>query len=145
MLFGERLQQKRADLGLTQQDTADKMHVSRQTISSWERGNSYPDINSLIKLSDYYQVSLDILLKEDTAIQQYLDQKTIRRSLRPILMTLLLIDIIYLALLILDKMNIVHLGNPAFIILMIFGLLNVVALFLVVAFHYKMNASHKNT
>lgn len=145
MLFGERLQQKRADLGLTQQNIADKMHVSRQTISSWERGNSYPDINSLIKLSDYYQVSLDILLKEDTAIQQYLDQKTIRRSLRPILITLLLIDIIYLALLILDKMNIIYLGDPTFLILMIFGLLNVVALFLVVAFHYKMNASHKNT
>lgn len=144
MLFGERLQQKRADLGLTQQDIADKMHVSRQTISSWERGNSYPDINSLVKLSDYYQVSLDILLKEDTAIQRYLDQKTIRRSLRPILMTLLLIDLIYLALLILDKISIIHLGNPAFLILMIFGLLNVVALFLVVAFHYKMNASHKN-
>lgn len=143
MLFGERLQQKRSDLGLTQQDIADKMHVSRQTISSWERGHSYPDINSLIMLSDYYQVSLDILLKEDTAIQQYLDQKTIIRSLRPILITLLLIDIIYLALLILDKMSVIHIENQAFIILMIFGLLNIVALFLVSAFRNRVTANHK--
>ncbi|WP_270335155.1 helix-turn-helix domain-containing protein [Ligilactobacillus acidipiscis] len=75
MLFGERLQQSRNNLNLTQQDIADKMHVSRQTISSWERGNSYPDINSLISLSDYYQVSLDILLKEDTGMKEYLEKK----------------------------------------------------------------------
>lgn len=75
MLFGERLQQSRNNLNLTQQDIANEMHVSRQTISSWERGNSYPDINSLVNLSDYYQVSLDVLLKEDTGMKEYLEKK----------------------------------------------------------------------
>lgn len=44
---------------------AEKLAVSRKTISSWENGRSYPDIFMLVKLSDLYQVSLDDLLRED--------------------------------------------------------------------------------
>lgn len=108
LLFGERLQQNRNNLNLTQQDIADKMHVSRQTISSWERGNSYPDINSLISLSDYYQVSLDVLLKEDTGMKEYLEKKEVVRSLKPIYRSLILAELFLVLLLLCDLFNLVH-------------------------------------
>ncbi|WEV58177.1 helix-turn-helix domain-containing protein [Ligilactobacillus acidipiscis] len=101
MLFGERLQHNRNKLHLTQQDIAIKMHVSRQTISSWERGNSYPDIDSLIKLSDYYRVSLDILLKEDTGMKEYLEKDLVRKKLKKITTASAILDLIITAMMLL--------------------------------------------
>ena len=43
---------------------ADKLHVSRQTVSKWELGVSYPEIDKLIAISDLFQVSIDYLLKD---------------------------------------------------------------------------------
>lgn len=50
--------------------------MSRQTISNWENEKSYPDIISVIKLSDFYNVSLDELLKNDDEMIKYLDKST---------------------------------------------------------------------
>ena len=75
MKFGNRLKQERQKKQMTQQKVADDLNVSRQTISSWETENSYPDIESLIQLSNYYQVSLDTLLKEDTGMTEYLKKQ----------------------------------------------------------------------
>lgn len=72
MRFGARLKTERIELGLTQKQVADTMNVSRQTISSWETENSYPDIDSLIQLSDLFHISLDVLLKEDVGMKEYL-------------------------------------------------------------------------
>jgi len=63
MRFGERLKKARSDMNLTQGDVANELYVTRQTISSWENEKTYPDISSLIQLSNYYQISLDTLLK----------------------------------------------------------------------------------
>ena len=52
------------------------MHVSRQTISNWENEKTYPDILSLIQLSDLYQVSLDELLKGDSKMIEHLEEST---------------------------------------------------------------------
>lgn len=52
---------------LTQEDAADKLGVSRQTMSNWENGKTYPDIVSVVKMSDLYEVSLDHLLKDEPA------------------------------------------------------------------------------
>lgn len=43
---------------------AEKLHVSRQTVSKWELGVSYPEIDKLIAISDLFQVSIDYLLKD---------------------------------------------------------------------------------
>ncbi len=51
--------------GYTQNDIADKVFVSRQAVSKWERGESCPDIDTLVALSTLYSVSVDALLKED--------------------------------------------------------------------------------
>lgn len=65
MNIGKKLVQLRHDQQLSQDDLALKLHVSRQTISNWENDRTYPDINSLIMLSDIFNISLDALIKED--------------------------------------------------------------------------------
>ncbi|KAF1297886.1 hypothetical protein BAU15_08250 [Enterococcus sp. JM4C] len=65
MNIGAQLQQQRKKLNYTQEEIAEKIHVSRQTISSWENSKSLPDITSVILLSDIYDLSLDNLLKGD--------------------------------------------------------------------------------
>jgi len=64
-MFSKILKEKRKDLGLTQQEVADKLNVSRQTISNWEVGKSYPDTPTLIEISNFYNLSLDYMLKGD--------------------------------------------------------------------------------
>ncbi|MDT2757267.1 helix-turn-helix transcriptional regulator [Enterococcus asini] len=66
-MLAETLKKRRGELHFTQQAVADHLHVTRQAISSWECGKSYPDIPTLVKLSDYYRLSLDQMLKEDGA------------------------------------------------------------------------------
>lgn len=70
MDIGKKLKQHRTKLGYTQQEAAEKMHVTRQTISNWENERSYPDLQSVVRLSDIYEVSLDELLKGDNNMVQ---------------------------------------------------------------------------
>ena len=64
MNIGEKLKNARISANLTQEQAADSLSVSRQTISNWENSRTYPDIVSVIKISDLYNISLDDLLKE---------------------------------------------------------------------------------
>ena len=57
----EKLKAARAQAGLTQEQAAEALLVSRQTVSNWETGKTYPDIVSVVKMSDLYGVSLDAL------------------------------------------------------------------------------------
>lgn len=74
MDFSTQIKQQRQQLGLTQADVASQLFVTRQTISNWEQGKSYPDLNMLVRLSEVYQVSLDSLLKGDAQLKNYLEQ-----------------------------------------------------------------------
>ena len=65
MELGNRIKQHRQEMQLSQEDLAERVYVSRQTISNWETGKSYPDVHSLILLSEIFHVSLDILIKGD--------------------------------------------------------------------------------
>lgn len=65
MDLSEKLKEARALAGITQEQAAEKLYVSRQTISNWENGKTYPDIISVVKMSDLYGVSLDRLLKDE--------------------------------------------------------------------------------
>lgn len=76
MEIGKKLQEARLKAGLTQEDVAEKIFVSRQTISNWENEKSYPDITSIIQLSDLYSMSLDELLKGDQQMMKYLEEST---------------------------------------------------------------------
>lgn len=61
----KQIKKYRNDLGLSQDALAEKVFVSRQTISNWENDKSYPDVNSLLLLSEVFGVSIDILIKGD--------------------------------------------------------------------------------
>lgn len=76
MNIGKKLKEARMQHGLTQERISEEIQVSRQTISNWENEKSYPDIISIIKLSDLYEISLDELLKGDDEIIKHLDKST---------------------------------------------------------------------
>ncbi|GAA0127126.1 MULTISPECIES: helix-turn-helix domain-containing protein [Clostridium] len=76
MEVGSKLKKARIDSGLTQEKVAEEIQVSRQTISNWENEKSYPDIISVIKLSDLYSISLDELLKGDSNMMKHLEEST---------------------------------------------------------------------
>ena len=73
MTLGNNLLRIREEHGLTQQEFGQLVHVTRQTVSNWENGKSYPDLQSLIIISDRYGVSLDLLLKEDLEMVRRMD------------------------------------------------------------------------
>lgn len=76
MEIGKKLKNARIEAGLTQEKATEKIDVSRQTISNWENEKSYPDIISVIALSDLYSVSLDELLKGDQKMAEHLEEST---------------------------------------------------------------------
>ena len=79
MELGKQLKAARTDASLSQEELARKIGVSRQTISNWENCRSYPDIGSLIKLSDLYGISLDAMLKEDRGIPEHFEDLSKKR------------------------------------------------------------------
>lgn len=60
----------RTDMNLSQEELAEKVYVTRQTISNWENNKSYPDIHSLLLLSSTFNISLDQLIKGDVKIMK---------------------------------------------------------------------------
>ena len=68
--IGKTIKQHRAELGWSQEVLAEKAYVSRQTVSNWETDKSYPDVHSLLILSDLFGVSLDELIKGDVAVMK---------------------------------------------------------------------------
>lgn len=65
MELGKQIKKYRGELGFSQEVLAEKIYVSRQTVSNWENNKNYPDINSLLRLSEVFGVSIDILIKGD--------------------------------------------------------------------------------
>lgn len=80
MEIGAMIRTARHKANLSQEQAAETLGVSRQTVSNWENGKSYPDILSVIRMSDLYSVSLDRLLKEEDSVKQtykeYLEEST---------------------------------------------------------------------
>jgi len=64
MKFNEKLLKLRKEKGLSQEELGMEMQVSRQTISKWETGQSYPDFTRLVMLSDFFDMTLDELVKD---------------------------------------------------------------------------------
>ena len=78
MELGKRIRDYRMAANMNQDELAEKVYVSRQTISSWENDKSYPDIHSLLMLSEIFDVTLDQLVKGDIEImKEQINQATI--------------------------------------------------------------------
>lgn len=65
MEIGNQIRKYRAELGISQEELAEKIYVTRQTVSNWENAKSYPDIHSLLMMSALFGISLDQLIKGD--------------------------------------------------------------------------------
>ena len=68
MTFGEKLRKLRTDRGLTQDDLAEKIYVTRTAISKWESDRGYSNIDSLKAISKFFSVSIDDLLSPDEVL-----------------------------------------------------------------------------
>ena len=65
MELGKQIKFYRNQIAMSQEELADRIYVSRQTISNWENDKSYPDIHSLVLLSEIFRISIDELVKGD--------------------------------------------------------------------------------
>lgn len=70
MEVGAQIKKYRSNMGISQEELAEKVYVSRQTVSNWETGKNYPDIHSVLLLSSVFNVSLDQLMKGDVEIMK---------------------------------------------------------------------------
>ncbi|MEO1768955.1 helix-turn-helix domain-containing protein [Candidatus Enterococcus ferrettii] len=74
MIIGEKIKEKRTEKKWTQEELAERLHVSRSTISGWEVGRNYPDLTTIVQLSDLLDISLDQLLREDHKMTNHLSK-----------------------------------------------------------------------
>ena len=70
MELNEQIKKYRTEMNLSQEELAEKIYVTRQSISNWENGKTYPDIHSLLSLSSLFGISLDQLVKGDIEIMK---------------------------------------------------------------------------
>ena len=91
MNIGEQINALRKRDGLSQDDFANIFNVSRQTVSNWENEKSYPDLEMIIKISDYFNISVDELLKNDKKKIKKIDSQKKKKKQYFILLIILLI------------------------------------------------------
>ena len=70
MALGERIRDERKKRGLSQEEQADILNVSRQAITKWETDRGIPDIANLIRISEEFEISLDELIKGDNSVKR---------------------------------------------------------------------------
>lgn len=118
MKIGSQIKKYRQEAKLSQEELAEKIYVTRQTISNWENDKNYPDINSIVLLSNLFGVSLDILVKGDVeSMKEQISEEALKKWNQDgkIFTTLLFITVI--------------LGVPLFLFLGIAGVVIWLALF----------------
>ena len=98
----------RKENNLTQDEFAEKYFVSRQTVSNWETGRNYPNLETIVKISDDFNIPLDILLKEDKRLLKEIDNnvkgaKKYRNIIKYIVIILLILSFIFYKIIMLYK------------------------------------------
>ncbi|GGC92103.1 helix-turn-helix domain-containing protein [Enterococcus wangshanyuanii] len=74
MVLADRLRAHRENKGLSQAAVATKLNISRQSVSKWETGKGYPDIDNLVLLSKIYEVSIDELVQENKVLKKKIEE-----------------------------------------------------------------------
>lgn len=77
MNIGNQILNIRKENQLTQEEFGKLFHVTRQTVSNWENGKSYPELQILVSISNQFDISLDTLLKEDLKMVQSIDKERV--------------------------------------------------------------------
>ena len=97
MDISNQIKTRREAMGLSQEQLAEKLYVSRQTISNWERDKTYPDVQSLLMLSVLFDTSIDTLVKGDVTVME----EAVERDRKRIGTRMLWLAVLMLALLVL--------------------------------------------
>lgn len=91
MNIGGPINNLRKKNGLSQDDFAELFHVSRQTVSNWENAKSYPDLETILRISDYFNISVDELLKNDHQAVVTMDNEKRKKKQYLILLIVLIV------------------------------------------------------
>ena len=75
-MIADKIREARIGKKYTQEQAAEELKVSRQTVSNWENGKTLPDIVSVIRMSELYKVSLDELIKGDKMMMEKIEKDT---------------------------------------------------------------------
>lgn len=96
MKLGKEIAQIRKDNSMTQEAFGQIFHITRQTVSNWENEKSYPDLETLVAISDRFGISLDTLLKEDEHMIQTIDKER-RRGKRLLKIVIAALSVVVIA------------------------------------------------
>ncbi|OFI47202.1 hypothetical protein BG262_00845 [Floricoccus penangensis] len=97
MAIGNKIKEERLKSNLTQEELSKILNVSRTAVSNWEVGRNYPDLDTLVEISNYFDISLDKLIKEDTEVVKDARKKTkLRKFFKWTTIILLLIIVSYI-------------------------------------------------
>ena len=77
MNIANKIMNIRKEHNLTQEAFGELFYVTRQSVSNWENGKSYPDLQTLVDISNQFEISLDVLLKEDTKMVKAIDRERV--------------------------------------------------------------------
>ena len=98
MDISNQIKTRREAMGLSQEQLAEKLYVSRQTISNWERDKTYPDVQSLLMLSILFDTSIDTLVKGDvTVMEEAVERDRKRLGTRMLWLAVLMLALLVLA------------------------------------------------
>mgnify|MGYP002645002783 FL=1 len=98
MDISNQIKTRREAMGLSQEQLAEKLYVSRQTISNWERDKTYPDVQSLLMLSVLFDTSIDTLVKGDvTVMEEAVERDRKRLGTRMLWLAVLMLALLVLA------------------------------------------------
>ncbi|MBO0488519.1 helix-turn-helix domain-containing protein [Vagococcus fluvialis] len=128
MAISEMLKEKRQENQLTQEQLSEKIFVSRKTISNWETGKTTPDIDSLIRLANLFDLSLDNLLLEGSIIVKDIKKKADLRIIKTMCFITFSTNIIFLFS-IFTQNTFGYIAQPVLIAIMCGALANFFSLF----------------
>lgn len=95
MRVGQVIMNLRKEREMTQEEFADIFSVTRQTISNWENEKSYPDLQTLVNMSDKFEISLDEMLKEDGGMVRRIDKdRKILKCIKIVFLVMIVISVI---------------------------------------------------
>ena len=141
MNLGKRLVEIRKEKNMSQEEFAELFNVTRQTVSNWENLKSYPDIETLIRISNTFNISLDVLLKEDKRLIKDINYKIHKQKDDKTRMFLILYSISLSILLILKKFGIKYEISDilSFILLLIIGVVIIGTIIQIVIAKFILN------
>lgn len=97
MDISNQIKTRREAMGLSQEQLAEKLYVSRQTISNWKRDKTYPDVQSLLMLSALFDTSIDTLVKGDvTVMEEAVERDRKRMGTRMLRLAVLMLALLVL-------------------------------------------------